>query len=131
MTKDRRQVAPGPATFRSDGFVSRNRLIYEAITDLSKAGKPVDVAHVAAELERRDQLDFCGGEDYLFECVKIAIKGAYEAGMNTSEFASSNARKMQAAARARQELLTSVLGHSSVAESAHRASRGASKLHSI
>ncbi|MFF3765894.1 DnaB-like helicase N-terminal domain-containing protein [Streptomyces sp. NPDC001922] len=95
-------------TFVPSAFTSRNGLIHQAIMDLHEAGKPVGVPQVAAELERRGQLEFCGGEDYLFECVKVAIKGAYEARMSIPEFAALNARKVRAAADAREELMASV-----------------------
>ncbi|WCN01893.1 DnaB-like helicase N-terminal domain-containing protein [Streptomyces sp. M92] len=98
-----------PSTFLPGAFaVPRHQLIYQAITDLHRAGKPVGVPQVSAELERRGQLEFCGGEDYLFECVKSAIKGAYEAGMSLPEFAVFSAQKVRAAAKARAELATSV-----------------------
>ncbi|MFF4664669.1 DnaB-like helicase N-terminal domain-containing protein [Streptomyces sp. NPDC001282] len=96
-----------PPPLLPSAFTRQNGLIYQAILDLHKAGKPVGVPQVAAELERRGQLELCGGEDYLFECVKRAIKGAYEAGMSVPEFAALSARKVLAAAQAREELASS------------------------
>ncbi|MFI5521976.1 DnaB-like helicase N-terminal domain-containing protein [Streptomyces platensis] len=104
--KDRSTSLPG-------ALLNPNRLIHEAIMDLYNAGRAVGVPQVAAELERRGQLEFCGGEDYLFECVKVAIKGAYEAGMSIPEFTVMNARKMRTTAKAREELLISVFQHGS------------------
>ncbi|MGW2826333.1 DnaB-like helicase N-terminal domain-containing protein [Streptomyces sp. NPDC001443] len=118
-----------PATFLPGAFINRNRLIYEAILDLHRAGKPVGVPQVAAELERRGQLEFCGGEDYLFECVKVAIKGAYDAGTSLSEFAAQNARKVRTAAKAREELLVSVFQHGSNPERVRQAFEQATDLH--
>ncbi|MFE2967230.1 DnaB-like helicase N-terminal domain-containing protein [Streptomyces sp. NPDC059340] len=117
------------STFLPGAFVSPNRLIYEAIVDLHKAGKPVGVPQVAAELERRGQLDFCGGEDYLFECVKVAIKGAYEAGMSVPEFGALSARKVQTSAKAREELLISVFERGSNPERVRKAYERVSELH--
>ncbi|MFF1445070.1 DnaB-like helicase N-terminal domain-containing protein [Streptomyces sp. NPDC058295] len=120
---------PAPATFLPGTLINRNRLIYEAIVDLHEAGKPVGVPQVAAELERRGQLTFCGGEDYLFECVKVAIKGAYEAGMSIPAFGVLNARKLQTAAKAREELLIAVFERGSDPERVRRAYERASELH--
>ncbi|MFC9245201.1 DnaB-like helicase N-terminal domain-containing protein [Streptomyces sp. NPDC057136] len=118
-----RAVASGvvPSTFRPGVVLNPNRLIYDAIIDLSKAGKPVSVPDVAAELDRRGQLELCGGEDYLFECVKVSIKGAHEAGMSLHDFAVMNARKMRAASQARRELLASVVAPDSDAKRVRRA----------
>ncbi|MFB7110099.1 DnaB-like helicase N-terminal domain-containing protein [Streptomyces sp. NPDC056291] len=110
-------------------FNSRNSLIYQAIVDLHTAGGPVGVPQVAAELRRRGQLELCGGEDYLFECVKVAIKGAYEAGMGVTEFAVLNARKVQAAADAREELMASMFEPGSDANHVRRASNLATELY--
>lgn len=124
---------PDSGTVRSTSLpgalLNRNRLIYEAIVDLHRAGKPVGVPQVAAELDRRGQLEFCGGEDYLFECVKVSIKGAYEAGMNISDFAALNARKVHLAAKAREELLISVFQHGSDAERVRKALDRVTELH--
>ncbi|GHH05959.1 DnaB-like helicase N-terminal domain-containing protein [Streptomyces lanatus] len=110
-----------PPTSLPSAFISRNGLIHQAIMDLHEAGKPVGVPQVAAELERRGQLEICGGEDYLFECVKVAIKGAYQAGMSMPEFAVLSARKVRAAADAREELVASVFEPGSDAERVQRA----------
>ncbi|MFE1264618.1 DnaB-like helicase N-terminal domain-containing protein [Streptomyces albogriseolus] len=118
-----------PSTFVPGAFVNRNRLIYEAIIDLHRAGKPVGVPEVAAELERRGQLEFCGGEDYLFECVKVAMKGAYGAGVSVPEFAALNARKVRTAAKSRQELLISVFKRGSDPERVRRAYEEVTALH--
>ncbi|MDX2601675.1 DnaB-like helicase N-terminal domain-containing protein [Streptomyces caniscabiei] len=118
-----------PSTFLPGALINRHRLIYEAIVDLHQADKPVGVPQVAAELERRGQLEFCGGEDYLFECVKVAMKGAYEAGMSIPSFAALSARKVQAAAKAREELLIAVFEHGSDPERARKVFERASELH--
>jgi hypothetical protein len=103
-----------PATFQADPHADpradgRHRLIYEAIDDLYRAGKSVSVPRVAEELARRGQLERCGGEDYLFDCVKAAIKGAYEAKMPLGEFVVLQARKVRVAADARRKLLAETL----------------------
>ncbi|WP_336116393.1 DnaB-like helicase N-terminal domain-containing protein [Streptomyces sp. PTD9-10] len=116
-------------TFLPSAFISRNGLIYQVIMDLHNAGKPVGVPQVAAELERRGQLEFCGGEDYLFESVKVSIKGAYEAGMSVPEFAALNARKVRAAAEAREELMASVFEPGSDAERLRKAFDRVTELH--
>lgn len=116
-------------TFVPSAFTSRNGLIHQAIMDLHKAGRPVGVPQVAAELERRGQLEFCGGEDYLFECVKVSIKGAYEAGMSMPEFAALNARKVRTAAEAREELMASAFDPGSNAERLGRAIDRVTELH--
>lgn len=118
-----------PATFLPGDLINRNRLIYEAIVDLHKGGKPVGVPQVAAELEQRGQLTFCGGEDYLFECVKVAIKGAYEAGLSIPAFGALNARKVHTAAKAREELLVAVFERGSDPERVRRAYERAAELH--
>ncbi|MET8023330.1 DnaB-like helicase N-terminal domain-containing protein [Streptomyces avermitilis] len=130
-TESNRKPTSGgvPVNFVSSAFVSRNRLIYEAITDLHKAGKPVGVPQVAAELERRGQLEFCGGEDYLFECVKSAIKGAYEAGVSVREFGVLSAHKVRESAKAREELLIAVFQHGSNPERVRRAYDQVANLH--
>jgi hypothetical protein len=120
---------PVVPTFLPSAFISRNGLIHQAIVDLHNAGKPVGVPQVAAELERRGQLEFCGGEDYLFECVKVAIKGAYEAGMTMPEFAALNARKVRTAAEAREELVASVFEPGSDAERLRKAFDRVTELH--
>lgn len=116
-------------TFLASPFISRNGLIHQAIMDLYNAGKPVGVPQVAAVLERRGQLEFCGGEDYLFECVKVAIKGAYEAAMSVPEFGALNARKVRAASDAREELLASVFDPKSDAARVRQAYDRVAKLH--
>lgn len=130
VTSERESGSDGvPSTFLPAAFINRNRLIYEAIVDLHKAGKTVGVPQVAAELERRGQLDFCGGEDYLFDCVKVAIKGAYEAGMSLPEFAVLNARKVRTAAKAREELLVAVFKRDSNPERVRTAFNRVTELH--
>ncbi|WP_230993275.1 DnaB-like helicase N-terminal domain-containing protein [Streptomyces endocoffeicus] len=52
-----------PALLPSAFFSRRNALIHQAIVDLHRAGRPVGVPQVAAELQLRGQLEFCGGED--------------------------------------------------------------------
>ncbi|GHH10026.1 DnaB-like helicase N-terminal domain-containing protein [Streptomyces rubradiris] len=99
--------AARPALTAGAFFSNRNALIFQAIVDLHRAGGPVSVPQVAAELQRRGQLELCGGEDYLFECVKAVIQGAYEAGMSVHEFGVLSARKVRAAADARERLVTS------------------------
>ncbi|MEV7312725.1 DnaB-like helicase N-terminal domain-containing protein [Streptomyces microflavus] len=96
-----------PPALMPSAFTGQNALIYQAILDLYRAGEPVGVPQVAAELQRRGQLALCGGEDYLFECVKRAIKGAFEAGLTIPEFTALNARKVRAAASRREELASS------------------------
>ncbi|MFF6790467.1 DnaB-like helicase N-terminal domain-containing protein [Streptomyces filamentosus] len=99
-----------PQSFRAKPVaITNNGLIWQVLIDLHKAGKPTSVPHVAAELERRGQLELCGGEEHLYECLRVAMKGAYEAGLSVPEFASLNARKVRATAVARQEWLTSLL----------------------
>ncbi|MFC9229491.1 DnaB-like helicase N-terminal domain-containing protein [Streptomyces decoyicus] len=110
-------------------LLNPNRLIYEAIIDLHNAGRAVGVPQVAAELERRGQLEFCGGEDYLFECVKVSIKGAYEVGMSIPEFTVMNAHQMCTAVKAREELLISVFPHGSDSERVRRACDRVAELH--
>lgn len=117
-----------PGTFLS-GTVSRNDLIHQAIIDLHKAGKPTGVPEVAAELQRRGQLEICGGEDYLFDCVKAAIKGAYEAGVPINEYATSSARKVRAAADARNEMLAAALSPRSNRDRLRKAIEQAEQLH--
>jgi hypothetical protein len=67
--------------------------------------------------------------DYLFECVKAAIKGAYDAGMGVSEFAVLNAGKINLAAKARQDLLIAVFRQGSDPERKREAFEHATKLH--
>ncbi|WP_327430000.1 DnaB-like helicase N-terminal domain-containing protein [Streptomyces sp. NBC_01236] len=117
------------ATFLPGAWVNRNRLIHEAIMALYKAGRPVGVPQVAAELERRGQLEFCGGEDYLFECVKAAIKGAYDAGVSVPEYAVLSARKVHASAKAREDLLLAVFERGSNPERVRKAYERVSELH--
>ncbi|MGP9019719.1 DnaB-like helicase N-terminal domain-containing protein [Streptomyces sp. BR1] len=126
-----RTPTPGrvPPTFRAGIEVNPNRLIWDAITDLHKAGKPVGVPQVAAELDRRGQLELCGGEDYLFESVKVAIKGAYEAGMSLKDFALMNARKVRVASLARKELLASLIEPDSDPDRVRRAFDRVTELH--
>ncbi|WP_406730414.1 DnaB-like helicase N-terminal domain-containing protein [Streptomyces sp. NBC_01794] len=118
-----------PLTFRPGIVVNPNRLIFDAIIDLHKAGKPTGVPHVAAELEQRGQLELCGGEDYLFDCVKVSIKGAHEAGMSLVDFAAMNARRLRAASRARQELVASIVEPESDADRVRRAFDRVTELH--
>ncbi|MFF2403418.1 DnaB-like helicase N-terminal domain-containing protein [Streptomyces goshikiensis] len=89
----------------------RNALIYTAIMDLHRAGKATGVHDVAAELARRGQLEACGGEDYLFECVKVAMKGAYDAGVSISEFAALSARRVRSAADDRARIVAAVVSN--------------------
>ncbi|WP_336605830.1 DnaB-like helicase N-terminal domain-containing protein [Streptomyces sp. BA2] len=117
------------SSFLASPFVSRNGLIHQAIMDLHNAGKPVGVPQVATLLARRGQLEFCGGEDYLFECVKVAIKGAYKAGISVPDFAALSARKVRASSDAREELLASVFDPQSDAARVRRAFERVSKLH--
>ncbi|MCP9209929.1 DnaB-like helicase N-terminal domain-containing protein [Streptomyces sp. NEAU-Y11] len=118
-----------PTLMPSAFISSRNALIYQVVGDLHRAGRPVGVPQVAAELERRGQLELCGGEDYLFECVKVAIKGAYEAGMSVTEFGVLNARKVRAAADARTEFMTSLFDPGSDTDHIRRAANRAAQLH--
>ncbi|MFJ9945472.1 DnaB-like helicase N-terminal domain-containing protein [Streptomyces erythrochromogenes] len=89
----------------------RNALIYAAIVDLYRTGKATGVHDVADELARRGQLEVCGGEDYLFECVKMAMKGAYDAGVSISEFTALSARRVRAAADDRDMIVTAVVSN--------------------
>ncbi|MFB8405407.1 DnaB-like helicase N-terminal domain-containing protein [Streptomyces sp. NPDC055912] len=105
-----------PQSFRAKPVVAANNgLIWQVLVDLHKAGMPTSVPHVAAELERRGQLELCGGEEYLYECLRAAMKGAYEAGLSIPEFALLNARKVRDSAVARRERLASLLDPSSEA----------------
>ncbi|WP_231981381.1 DnaB-like helicase N-terminal domain-containing protein [Streptomyces malaysiensis] len=118
-----------PTLLPSAFFSSRNALIHQAIVDLHRAGRPVGVPQVAAELELRGQLEFCGGEDYLFECVKVAIKGAYEAGMSMPEFAVLNAQRVLTAADARADFMASLFEPGSDADLARRTGDRVTQLH--
>ncbi|WP_437083315.1 DnaB-like helicase N-terminal domain-containing protein [Streptomyces sp. enrichment culture] len=91
------------------GGLSRNGAIFSAIVDLHQAGKPTGPHYVAAELARRGQLEACGGEEYLFECVKVAMKGAFEAGMSIGEFGVLNAHRVKAASDARHAFFSAAL----------------------
>ncbi|MDN0199404.1 DnaB-like helicase N-terminal domain-containing protein [Streptomyces sp. S.PNR 29] len=110
-------------------FSNRNALIFQAIVDLHRAGGPVGVPQVAAELKRRGQLELCGGEDYLFECVKAVIKGAYEAGVSVHEFGVLSARKVRATADARERLGASLVEPVPDASHMQRAVDQAAKSH--
>ncbi|MYQ78324.1 hypothetical protein GTW64_14550 [Streptomyces sp. SID4923] len=91
------------------GGLSRNGAIHSAIIDLHQAGKPTGPHDVAAELARRGQLEACGGEEYLFDCIKVALKGAFEAGMSIRDFAVLNAHKVKAASDARHDFFAAAL----------------------
>ncbi|MBT2452170.1 hypothetical protein J7F03_34970 [Streptomyces sp. ISL-43] len=118
-----------PELFRSRSVINPNRLIWDALVDLHGAGKPTSVPHVAAELERRGQLELCGGEGYLYECVKMTIKGAYEAGMSVHDFGLMNARKVRTAADARNELMAALLDPNSDADRVRKAHDQVTELH--
>ncbi|MFF3908109.1 DnaB-like helicase N-terminal domain-containing protein [Streptomyces sp. NPDC001848] len=118
-----------PALTAGAFFSNRNALIFQAIVDLHRAGGPVGVPQVAAELKRRGQLELCGGEDYLFECVKVAIKGAYEAGVSMHEFGVLNAQKVRAAADAREQLMGSLIEPVPDVDAMQRAADRVGKLH--
>lgn len=105
VTTEPNEHSYGPAL----GGLSRNGAIYSAIVDLHQADKPTGLHDVAAELARRGQLEACGGEDYLFECVKIAMKGSFEAGMGIGEFGILNARRVKEASDARHAFFSVAL----------------------
>jgi replicative DNA helicase len=53
-------------------FAARNGLIYTVMLALARLGKPVEMAAVASELERRGELDAAGGYPYLAELSATA-----------------------------------------------------------
>ncbi len=46
-----------------------HRILFEAIVDVSDAGKPIDIIVMEDELRRRGQLEEIGGRDYLIDLV--------------------------------------------------------------
>lgn len=48
-----------------DFYSNKNRLIFQAMTELARGEKPLDILTVADHLRRKDQLDDCGGMEYL------------------------------------------------------------------
>lgn len=67
-----------PVVGPEDFTLPANRAMYEAAIAIDDAGQPVDPVTLFYELERRGQLDACGGEDrmgYLMACTPTSLHG--------------------------------------------------------
>lgn len=60
----------------ADFYRPAHQLIYEAISDLRKAGKPAEPIALAAELRRRKQIDKIGTAAYLHDCLAASPSAA-------------------------------------------------------
>jgi len=57
-------------------YVHANQRVFHAILDLSFKGQPVDALTVKDFLERREELDSCGGESYLADLINAVPTSA-------------------------------------------------------
>lgn len=58
-------------------FLTDNRIIFDAIADLTQQGRPVDAIILRDELKRRDVLDRIGGAAYIAEILQAVPSAAH------------------------------------------------------
>lgn len=57
-------------------FFERHRLIWHALTQLYRAGTPIDVLTLSAELELEGKIQKCGGREYIFDLMDAVASSA-------------------------------------------------------
>jgi len=74
---DRDALGVALETIRSDDFYRReHRVIFGVMCDLYEGDQAIDGITVAEELERRGELDKCGGNDYLADIIAATATAA-------------------------------------------------------
>ena len=51
-------------------YMERHQLIWNALTSLYKAGTPIDLVTLSAELDHAGKLTLAGGKEYLFDLME-------------------------------------------------------------
>ena len=84
---------------RPDAFYrASNRLVFEAILDLSDRREPIDLITLTEELRRREQLEDAGGEGYIISLINAVPSSINARNYGKLVEAASIRRKMISAA---------------------------------
>ena len=57
-------------------YMERHQLIWNALTNLYKAGTPIDLVTLSAELDHAGKLQLAGGREYLFDLMESVASSA-------------------------------------------------------
>ena len=93
----------------ADFYRPRHQILFQALTEMHRAGRPVDIVTVQAELNTRKVLDDVGGIVYLaalFDTVPTAVNVAYYAGIVADKALQS--RLLLVLEQSRHEILSGI-----------------------